>query len=196
MRRSPGFMSAVLALLLALALGMVGCSGDEEPTEEDGGSSGRAEDALPTTTQVGEVTGRLGKAPARRLAAEVAAVVDRWIDGAYVAGDYPRTNFSDAFRGFSAGAARLAAQQPKLMSNAAVAERVETVTARKRVVRVDVLAPKGKPAGITAHVNLVIRLEGDVERTDRIRGRLLLTPRGESWQVFGFDVARGEVSGR
>jgi hypothetical protein len=188
-------VSWTLAVLIALVLGLAGCSGDDDEPDDEPGSTSEspAVETLPTTAQVGKVTGRLGKAPARRLAADVAAVVDRWIDGAYVAGDYPRTSFGDAFRGFSKGAARLAAQQRGVMSNAAVGDRVETVTARKRIVRVDVLSPRGEPAGVTANVNLVIRLEGKVQRTDRIRGRLLLTPRGKSWQVFGFDIDRGEV---
>jgi hypothetical protein len=127
--------------------------------------------------------------------AEVAEVVDRWLDAAYVAGDYPRSDFGDAFPGFTKGAAALAARQPTLMSNEAVGEDVDEVTATRRVVSVDLLAPKGKPAGATAHVNLVIELAGDKERTDQIRGRLVLTRSGSGWQVFGFDIERGEVRG-
>ena len=37
------------------------------------------------------------------------------------------------------------------------------------------LAPKGEAAAATAHVNLVIELVGDKERTDQIRGRVVLT---------------------
>ena len=81
------------------------------------------------------------------------------------------------------------------MSNEAVGDEVDAVTATRRVVRVDVLAPKGKAAGATAHVNLVIELAGKVERTDQIRGRVVLTRAKSGWRVFGFDIERGEVKG-
>ena len=76
------------------------------------------------------------------------------------------------------------------MSNTAVADRVDSVTAKRRVVRVDVLAPKGEAAGATAHVNLVID-RGRAARTDQIRGRVLLTRSKSGWRVFGFDIERG-----
>lgn len=197
MRRWRRPAGAVGAVLVPLALVLSGCSGDDEPAEEAAPSQeATAEDALATTVRVGEVTGRMGKDRARRTADAVADVVDGWLDRAYVAGDYPRDDFADAFRGFTGDAARLAERQGGLMSNAALGERVEGVTATRRVVEVDLLAPRGRPAGATAHVNLVLELVGEVERTEQVRGRLLLTPRGDGWRVFGFDVERGEVRGR
>ena len=74
----------------------------------------RAAAARPTTpgidtrVEVGEVAGKLAKGPARDVAADVAEVVDRWLDAAYVGGDYPRSDFGDAFPGFTKGAATLA----------------------------------------------------------------------------------------
>ncbi len=189
MRRTP---AAVLILVLSLS----GCSGDDE--EPDASTSERGSSAtspgIDSRVEVGEVAGKLAKGPARDAALDVAKVVDRWLDAAYV-GDYSRSNFDDAFPGFTEGAAKLAARQRSLMSNKAVGDRVDGVTATRRVVRVDLLAPRGEPAGATAHVNLVIDLTGNIERTDQIRGRLLLTPVKNGWQVFGFDIERGEVRG-
>lgn len=208
MRRWPGSPTkpvvpvavGLLSLTLGATLGLAGCSGDDEPepgaeTSRGGSGTGSDADGLPSRVEVGEVAGKLGKRPAREVAAEVAAVVDRWLDAAYVGGDYPRTRFGDAFPGFTKDAATLAARQRGLMSNEAVGPKVDSVTATRRVVRVDVLAPGGKAAGATAHVNLVIELAGDVERTDQIRGRVVLTRTGNDWRVFGFDVERGEVKG-
>ena len=202
MRRLPGTptRAALLATptVLALVLGLAGCSGDDDDPGDDGGRSESGEGTDPgidTRVEVGEVAGRLGKGPAREVAADVAEVVDRWLDAAYVAGDYPRSKFGDAFPGFTEDAAALAARQRGLMSNEAVADEVDGVTATRRVVRVDVLAPKGRAAGATAHINLVIELTGEVERTDQIRGRVVLTPAKNGWQVFGFDIERGEVKG-
>ncbi len=198
MRTLPGSPIRVAAIVLALVLGVAGCSGgdDEEPAGPEGeatrsGPSGTT--AIPSRVEVGEVAGKLGRKPARGVAREVAAVVDGWLDAAYVGGDYPRSDFSAAFRGFTRDAARLATRQAGLMSNKAVGKKVDGVTATRRVVRVDVLAPKGRPAGATAHVTLVMKITGDVQRTDQVRGRLMLIRSKAGWRVFGFDIERGEV---
>jgi hypothetical protein len=201
-RRLPGTSTRAALLVVPTVLGLVlvlaGCSGGDDD-DEPGGDAERSTNGAPanpgidTRVELGEVAGQLGKRPARKVAADVAGVVDRWLNAAYVGGDYPRTKFGDAFPGFTKDAATLAGRQRGLMSNQAVADRVETVTATRRVVRVDVLAPKGKPAGATAHVNLIIKLTGEVKRTDQIRGRLVLTKPHDKWRVFGFDIERGEV---
>lgn len=197
MPRLPGSSTGVAVAGLALLLALAGCSGgDEEPEGErtPGGTTGAP--GIETSVKVGEIVGRLQKAPAREVAADVTEIVDRWLDAAYVGGDYPRARFGEAFPGFTEDAARLATRQRALMSNAEIAEDVESVTAVRRVVSVDVLAPKGKPAGATAHVNLMMDLVGPkVDRTDQIRGRVLLTKSKRGWRIFGFDIERGEVKG-
>ncbi len=201
MRRWPGSLtnpaSLVTAATLSVVLSVAGCSGgdDEEPAGPSRSGTSAGSTGIPSRVEVGEVAGKLGKGPARKVAADVAEVVDRWLEAAYVAGDYPRSKFGDAFPGFTKGAATLAGRQAGLMSNKAVGDDVDSVTAVRRVVRVDVLAPDGKAAGATAHVNLVIDLAGKVERTDQIRGRVLLTRSKGDWRVFGFDIERGEVKG-
>ena len=88
----------------------------------------------------------------------------------------------------------LAKRDKGLMSNAEVADRVDSVTAKARRLRIDVLADRGKAAGVTAQVVLVLDLDGEVRRTDRIAGRLFLSTSGNGWQVFGYDVKRGRVA--
>lgn len=184
-------------LLVTAALALAGCSDDDEPAEPEPPAADTAEERLETTARIGEVVGGdLSKKEQGQLVDRVAEVVDDWIDAAYVGGDYPRTDFDGAFREFTDGAADLAADQPKVMSNAAVGADVEEVAATRREVTVDVLAPKGDPAGATARVTLVMDLAGEKEWTDRVTGRLLLTPAGGGWQVFGFDIERNEVRGR
>ena len=199
MRRSAGSRRRVAVPTAALALGVVmtltGCSGDDadQPDEKSSSATGTEHRGIDTTVEVGDVVGRLGKGPSRDVVAKVAKVVDTWIDGAYVGGDFPRSRFADAFSGFTHDAAALAERQKSLMSNAAVGDKVDEVTAVRRVVRVDLLAPKGEAAGATAHVTLVMRLSGDVTRTEQVRGRLALTPTKGGWRIFAFDVDRGEV---
>ncbi len=191
-------MAGCAAAAVALAL-LSGCSGDDSPAEPapraSASSTATTAPAVETTVRMGTVTGRLDRAGRRKARDQVAAAVDRWWDAAYVAGEYPRSDFADAFPGFTKGAARLARRQSATMSNAKVGDRVDTVEAVKRTVTVDVLAPGRKPAGATARVTLVLELSGDVERTDRVRGRVLLTPARtrSGWRVFGFDVRRDKV---
>jgi hypothetical protein len=195
-----GAASLATATVLGIVLGLAGCSGGDGDDEEEPGAQRShggttAEPGIESRVEVGEVVGKLPKGPAREVAADVADVVDGWLDAAYVAGDYPRRDFGDAFRGFTEGAAKLARRQSDLMSNDGVGEKVDDVTATRRVIRVDVLAPKGKAAAATAHVNLVMKLTGDVDRTDQIRGRVVLTRSKNGWRVFGFDIERGRVKG-
>lgn len=195
MRRTP---LGALVLALTLAVGLSSCSGDDDDGSggtgpETGGSDTAS--GIETRVEVGAVAGKLPKGPARDVAADVARVVDGWLDAAYVDGDYPRSDFGDAFPGFTKDAAALASKQAGLMSNKTVGDQVDSVTATRRIVRVDLLAPKGKAAAATAHVNLVIEFTGDQERTDQVRGRVLLTRTKGDWKVFGFDIERGEVRG-
>ena len=79
-----------------------------------------------------------------------------------------------------------------MLSNAEVGGDLEGTRVTERSVTVDVVGAKGKPAGATARISLSVELSGGVERTDQVTGRLLLTPGKDGWQVFGFDVSRGE----
>ncbi|MDP2772673.1 MAG: hypothetical protein Q8O61_03875, partial [Nocardioides sp.] len=121
---------------------------------------------------------------------KVAAVVDTWIDAAYL-GDFPRTDFSDAFPGFTKGAAADATTDAALMSNKRFGADLEQVVATKREVVVDALAVRKNAVAATAHFVLAIRLDGAVNRKERVRGRLFLTFDKGAWRVFGYDVNRG-----
>jgi hypothetical protein len=191
--------SRALGTALAFALaagGLAGCSGDDEPEPAPSSTPAETGARVETTARLGEIVGRLPKPQRQRALTSVTAVVDGWMDAAYVEGDYPRTDFAEAFPGFTRGAAALATKQAATLSNAGVGKRVETVDVLQRRVSVDLLSARGRPVGATARVVLVIDLTGDVERRDRIRGRVVLTPAKGSthgWRVFAFDVARDQV---
>ena len=185
--------AALTSLVLVAVLGACSDDGSDAGPGDDSAAPAEASPGIRTTVAIGTVSGRLAKKERARLRRQVGAAVDRWIDAAYVGGDYPRTDFSRAFRGFSKDAAALAQRDRRLMSNAAVGERVESVTATARKLTIDVLAARGRAVGATGRFVLVLDLTGEVQRTDRIAGRLFLSPPG-GWQVFGYDVKRGRVA--
>jgi hypothetical protein len=186
-------LATVASLVLVAALGA--CSDDGSDPEGGAPSDEPSEAAprIPTRATIGKVTGRLDRDRRQVLRKRVTRAVDAWIDPAYVVGDYPRSNFSDAFAVFSKDAARLAKRDGKVMSNAAVGDRVESVTAKTRRLSIDVLANKGRAAAVTGRFVLVLKLDGDLRRKERIAGSLFLGHSKKGWQVFGYDVKRGTI---
>jgi hypothetical protein len=128
----------------------------------------------------------------KRMLARVGHAVDTWIDGGFVGVDYPRDDFASAFQAFTKPAGQDARHQQRLMTNWALRKKIDGVAVKKRTVTVDVLAPRGRPAGATARVALVFTTTGDVHQRVSVHGRLFLTPDDHgSWQIFGYDVAKG-----
>jgi hypothetical protein len=181
------------ALALVLAASVSACSGDDEPDADPAppaDSGPQAPAPLETTARLGKVVGRLGRPERERLQSTVTGVVDAWIDSAYL-GDFPRTDFSGVYPGFTKGAAADARADARLMSNQQVGARVEDVVAVRREVVVDALATRRRAVAVTARFVLAMDLEGEVQRTDRVRGSLYLTRSEGAWKVFGYDVSRG-----
>ncbi|WP_205471015.1 hypothetical protein [Nocardioides sp. SYSU D00038] len=188
--RGPAVVTAaLLATLLATLLG--GCTGDDEP--DAGPSRSAAPEAageLATRTTIGKVSGRLRPAGRQPLKDQLTALVDRWWDAAYL-GAYPRTDFEQAFPGFTSGARREARRQQDLMTNAATGAELQGVTPTKRELRLDVLALDGRPVGVTAVFVLRYDTAGATERNERVAGSLFLTKERGRWRIFGFDVTKG-----
>lgn len=196
----PRSRAALTAVTVLLALAATGCSdeGDgtaPETSEASPDAPAGEPDALgvPTSATVRKVIGRLSTQAREQVRDRVVAAVDAWFDAAYVAGDYPRKDFADAFPTFTPGAAARARGDLALMSNAGVGESVDSVRVRAREVEIDVLVHEGRPAAATVAFRLGLAMTGDVERNDRVRGRLLLTCTGDQWRIFGYDVERGAV---
>jgi hypothetical protein len=143
---------------------------------------------------VGKVTGKLPRPARKKLERSVTAVVDGWLDAAYVGGDYPRSDFHDAFPGFTPGARDDARHDRALMSNQSIGKRVDTVTATRRRLRIDALVVRRRPAGVTARFILGFHTSGDLSRAFEVRGRLFLTRNG-GWRVFGYEVNKGVTRG-
>lgn len=189
-RRGGG--AAAAALVVALAAG--GCSGgDDEPGTPDAGPSGASDHPVRSQVSFGTITGKLSSETRKRLAHQVVEVVDGWTDAAYLGGDYPRRDFSDSWPGFTAGAEQQAHADRALMSNEDIGDRIDGVEPHKSVVKLDVLAVKQHPVGVTARVFLGFGTTGKVHREIRVRGRLFLTHTDRGWKVFGYNVTKGTV---
>lgn len=194
-RRAGGATATALALALGVALAAGGCSGgDDEPGAGPSGSA-TAPGARAVQTQVsfGTITGKLSAETRKRLAEQVGAVVDGWTQAAYLGGDYPRHSFSDSWPGFTAGAEKEAHGDRALMSNQDIGDRIDGVEEHKSTVKLDVLAVKKHPVGVTARVFLGFATTGHVKREVRVKGRLFLTHTDHGWKVFGYDVTKGNA---
>lgn len=192
----PTLLSVLLAL--CLTLGTSACTGDADSPDTPGESSaapqatdGGASFAIETRTTLGKVVGRLEKQDRQRLPDAITEVVQRWFNAAYVGGDYPRSDFSDAYPGFTPGARDEARRDRVLMTNKGIGSRIEDVTPTHSRIWVDVLAVGKRPAGVTARFLLKFRTEGELTRRIRVKGRLLLTKQESGWRIFGYDVAKG-----
>lgn len=205
MRRVRGGPSRAMLAGLALLLATASCSGTEPgPGATPGAAPGAAPSAPTSTatlagpapeatrTSIGVVAGRLGAAKRQRIKKVATDIVEGYVDGAY-AGSYPRTDFSAAFADFGAKTRRDARRDLSLLTNVDLGTRVSSVTPTRRRLRVDVLAPRGRPSGATARFVLDFDTTGEVTRSMRVSGSLLLSNQRGAWKVFGYDVRRPRV---
>ncbi len=189
--------AAALAVATALALGACG-GGGSSSTPSAGSSGTTAVPPMATVVSIDQVAGT-GRSSyhqtfhthADSLKRDVGHAVDAWFDGAFVGVDYPTESYPDAFTTFTAQAKQDALRQKQLMTAGALGSRIDGVTTLKRIVHLDVLAPKGHAAGVTARVLLRFETSGQASRTVTVTGRLFLTQASGAWRIFGFDVARG-----
>lgn len=187
-----------LLLVLCLALGTSACTSDRDSPDTPAESSAAAQPTndgrtfeIETRTTLGKVVGRLGKGDRRRLQETITGVVQRWFNAAYVGGDYPRSDFRDAFPGFTPGARDEARRDKVLLTNKGIGSRIDDVTPTQSRLWLDVLAVGKRPAGVTARFLLKFRTDGDLTRRVRVKGRLMLTRQESGWRIFGYDVAKG-----
>jgi hypothetical protein len=195
--------TAAAAALVALALAAGGCSSSESSSPDaaptTGGSDAGGVPPVASTVVLGKVAGTIRKKNRKvfgqhrkRLLRQVGRAVDTWIDGGFVGVDYPRDAFGTAFTAFTTPAKHDARHHRRLTTNWDLRARIDGVEVKKRTVSVDVLAPRGRPAGVTARVHLVFETTGEAEKRVTVRGRLFLGRDAHgSWQIFGYDVSRG-----
>lgn len=184
-------------VVLALVVGLSGCdSGDDISGDEDRPRSAASQATetpeVATVLTLQHVGDSLDAGHREKVKDGVTPVVDSFFDGAYL-GDFPRDDFSAGFASFTEGAAADAQRDLDVMTSASLSDRIQTATATKRRVTLDVLAVKGHARGATAHFFLDFDTTGDLEESLRVRGELYLTKQDGVWSVFGYDVDEPEV---
>jgi hypothetical protein len=207
-RLRPVRRTAAAALVAVLACGTAACSSSSSSPAASPSSAlsvqpGATPSLVASTVVVANVAGNVRKAYRKRfqshersLEKQVGAAVDGWFDGAFIGVSYPRVNFPDAFSTFTSQAATEAHRQRGLMTNWPLRHRIRGVTTVERHVALDVLAPRGRTAGVTARFVLRFTTDGrkNSDNHDHVTlsGQLFLTrnPHGK-WRIFGFDVAKG-----
>lgn len=194
LRRSVG----VLAALAVLAAG--GCSGgDESPSaQRPASSSPSLADPSPAPTlevepvvKSGTIVGRFPRKDRTRVEKRVARIAVRYVQAAYLGGDYPRKDFRDAFPRFTQGAAQAARRDRRLLTNKVIGPRIDDVTPTGVEVKVDLLAVGQRAVAATNHVTVRFRTAGKVERRFWVQGRLLMTKQSGRWKIFGYDLSKG-----
>jgi hypothetical protein len=154
---------------------------------------------MATRVRLGKVSGIIRTSFRKRfkknrvpLETGVRKAVDGWFDGAFVGVAYPTGRFPHAYDTFTGNAAADARRQKGLMTNWKLGHHIDGVTTQARAVTLDVLAPRGHAAAVTAHVRLRFATTGHKEERVTVTGRLFLTrnPNGK-WRIFGYDVSKG-----
>jgi hypothetical protein len=191
--------SAVALVGVAVLLGTGACTREPEPDASPSPSASPTESVAPAPESVPlkvVVTRVLGPLPAKdrpALEANVRKTLAEYVDGAFLAGDYPRSDFSGAFGAFTAGAARDARRDQAMLTNFPLGATTKSVRATRRTAYLSVLAPNKVAAGVTAKVDLVFVVERGDQPPQRVslQGRLLLTRDAKAgWSIFGYDVHR------
>jgi len=180
-----------LTALTLLAVLLSGCTSDPDPeagppsAPSSASPSSSAPEPLRLETAVARVAGKLSQARRERVARKAGAVVEDYLQAAFLAGP-PQ----GAFDSFTSGARKQARHDRRLLTAAGLRS-AEPVTATHAAAYLSVLAPRGRVVGATARLEADLRVERRGEpRTVRLRGRLMLTPTAKGWRIFGYDLSR------
>lgn len=165
----------------------------ESPAASEGAQATLEPAPVPANVRITRLIGRMKPKDREVLERNVGRVVTAYFDDAFLGGDYPRSDFDDAFATFSRGAADRARKHRDLLTNLELGPTTESVTPRRQSAYLSVLAPHKVAAGITARIHLrYLALRSDEpDMSVTVKGRLMLTrKKSGGWHVFGYDVRR------
>ena len=190
-------------VLLVLVSGLAGCTNhDRRPAAAPSPSATVSSAApsqpasVPLRVRVTRVLGRLPERAHPALEANVGKAIGAYLDGAFLSGTYPRSDFSAAFAPFTRGAAVQAHRDTTLLTNASYGATTTAVRATRSTAYLSVLAPNKVAAGVTARVDLVMRVDRGQQPAEQVRitGRMLLTRNARNdWTIFGYQLARSDA---
>ena len=192
-----GLVAAVTAV--TLLGGATACTGGSKASGAKGDSSespSAQPHSAPFQVEVTHVAGKLSKQRRTALAKQVRSTLTAYVDAAFLRADYPRSDFGDAFGTFTAGAAHDARGDQVLLTNRSLGGSTTSVAATHRTAYLSVLAPKQRPAGVTAAVDLTFVVDRGDQQAQQVhlKGRLLMTHSEKGrWSIFGYDLSRSQT---
>ena len=183
---------AALSASLVLGLTLAGCSSDGPSDDDVSETRMDTVAALDTTLQVrtkmSRVLGRLSPAQRELLERDAEQLITGYLAAAYLH-ERPSDGYRGSFPGFTTGARELALEDVDTASDAAFSG-VDEVRSRGAVAFLSVVASEGRAVGATARIFLDLSvIEGSQDRDVEVRGRLLLSPAGDGWRIFGYDLS-------
>lgn len=190
-RPRPGAL-ATLSVVGVLATTLAGClaAGDavDDETPDGADTSLVTGDELQVRTSITRVHGELAAGPRRQLERQAEHLLEGYLSAAYLK-QRPTAGYRSAFPGFTADARELALHDVETASDGAY-QWAEGISPLGATASLSVVAAKGRPAGATARVLLRVEVSDDRRKREvTVRGRLLLTPAGERWEIFGYDLS-------
>ncbi len=201
----------VIGLLVAAALTACTADRDGEARPAPAASSEASTSDVPALdlrVEVTRVSGRLHAARRATVAAGVRRVLGAYVRAAYLDPDGPVVGANatlsrrddgaaggGAFVGFTPDAARQATHDRSMLTSAGFGD-VDEVEPLQATAFVSVLAPKGRLVGATARTTLRFAVTGadGTTRQRQVQGRVLLTPHGAGWRIFGYELAAGPAA--
>ena len=196
-RRARRALAALCVPLVATAA-LTGCSSDddaERAAHTGGGTSASSAPQIRVRTTVTRVHGELSKAREDHLVSQAGRLITAYVQAAYFH-QRPGSGYRGSFPGFTRGARTLALRDTKVASDRTFAGAAQ-VKPRGAVAYLSVVAPNGRPVGVTARLVLdVAVVQGDRTRWKQVTGRLLLSPGPHQWRIFGYDLAMGPTAPR
>lgn len=144
-----------------------------------------------TEAALGAIAGKLDVDQRQVVQDEITAVVEEYTDWAFLAGEYPRTDWEFPAPNATPRISRRLERDVLLATNADIGPNISAVTPVSRSVTVDVLSPKGEPAGATARFTVVFDTTGGAGDSQiTAKGRLALVPEADGWQIVGYYLAK------
>ena len=172
-------------ILVAVATLAAGCS-TGNPPEDD-----RTPSAESAALRVQTVSGaeRLDEQTRSEIEGEVGDVLSDYVFEAFL-GDYPRDEFVQSFEAFTSDAALEAAGDIDDLTAATAAD-ATAVRATELDARLSFLTRGGQVYAGSAAVHFAFEatFEDGSTRPLVLDGRIMLDDTGDSWRIFGYDVA-------